>query len=415
MTCTMESNAKRFKRAPLVAAIGAAMGLIAAGAVHAEVVVGNQAGWELSFDGSVNAFLVTENPDATPANVNGGTISDDQSSSRIRTGLLPAVFAFNVRTPTTNGLKGAARFGFYPQIQNANTKNAFGSQLDLRQAYFTVDGNFGQVMAGRNISLFLGKNILTDMTLFGVGVEGGVSGGGTTLGRIGYGYVYPQFNAQIRYTTPDMNGFKLAVGAFDPSQIASAGVAATQTKTPRFEGELSWVTNPNPNNKIEAWVNGMTQKADFTPGSGFSGSVTANGVGGGVQWTINNWSLLASGYTGKALGTTLMLDTDSLDPTGKERDDKGYLAQVTFNPIPSTKIGVSYGLSQADETSAEQAIRLGGGVAQLNKQKSTTVGVYHDINSWLKVVAEYTTAKNEWFNGASQKTNIVSVGTFFSF
>ena len=37
------------------------------------------------------------------------------------------------------------------------------------------------------------------MTLFGVGADAG-GGGGTTLGRIGFGYVYPDFNASFRYT-----------------------------------------------------------------------------------------------------------------------------------------------------------------------------------------------------------------------
>src|SRR2546422_10814517 len=55
------------------------------------------------------------------------------------------------------------------------------------------------------------QNILNDMTLFGVGAVGIVDGstatgqaaqgGGTTLGRIGYGYIYPNFNAQVTYST----------------------------------------------------------------------------------------------------------------------------------------------------------------------------------------------------------------------
>ena len=43
-------------------------------------------------------------------------------------------------------------------------------------------------------------NILNDQTLFGVG-GGGIDPSGTTLGRIGYGYIYPNFVAQITYST----------------------------------------------------------------------------------------------------------------------------------------------------------------------------------------------------------------------
>jgi hypothetical protein len=38
-------------------------------------------------------------------------------------------------------------------------------------------------------------------TLFGIGATGGQFSGGTTLGRIGFGYIYPQFKAQMTYST----------------------------------------------------------------------------------------------------------------------------------------------------------------------------------------------------------------------
>ena len=75
---------------------------------------------------------------------------------------------------------------------------------------------------------------------------------------------------------------------------------------------------------------------------------------------------------------------------------------------------MSYGESAADETGAEQAVRLGGGVAQLDTQSSWTGGVYYDVNKWLKLVAEYTRADNDWFGGADQSSDIVTVGTFFT-
>ena len=38
----------------------------------------------------------------------------------------------------------------------------------------------------------------------------------TTLGRIGTGYIYADWNGQIAYTTPNMNGFQLTVGVMQP-------------------------------------------------------------------------------------------------------------------------------------------------------------------------------------------------------
>ena len=52
------------------------------------------------------------------------------------------------------------------------------------------------------------------MTLLGVGSQGAVGTAGgttTTLGRIGTGYIYADWNGQIAYTTPNMNGLSLTL------------------------------------------------------------------------------------------------------------------------------------------------------------------------------------------------------------
>ena len=112
------------------------------------------------------------------------------SHSVIRTGLLPSIFAFNVKSPTINGVDYGARIGLYPQIQNTGTRTGFGPirfglfsggsvpRFDIREVFMTADGCFGQVLAGRALNLFEGKNILTDMTLIGVGVPLNMTGGG---------------------------------------------------------------------------------------------------------------------------------------------------------------------------------------------------------------------------------------------
>jgi len=389
-------------------AVGCACAIALAPA-SAEVIVGGNNGWEVSFDGSVNGFVVNESQDSTPANTVGGNLADNQDSTRIRTGLLPAVFGFNVRSPIVDGLRGSARIGMYPQIQNSNTKNQFGSQIDLREAYFKVEGNFGEVQVGRSLSIFQAKNLLTDMTLFGVGVQGGVKGGGTTLGRIGYGYIYANFNANIRYTTPNYDGFQATAGIFDPSQI-KGDVAATETDTPRFEAEVSYAKQLGAG-KFQTWLSGMSQSAETTDGN----SVRASGVAYGVQYSMDmGLDLLASGYTGKALGSTLMLDTDSLDSLGEERDNDGFILQAAYTFNGKTKVGLSYGESNADETSADRSVRLSSGSRQIAAQSSVTFGVYHDVNKWLKIAAEYSRVKNEWHGeGNDQEADVISLGGFF--
>ena len=190
-------------------------------------------GWSFSVDGNVNAFYVYST--GKNANLASGQTARTSTgeNTRIQTGLLPSKFGFGVQGPASNGVQLRGYFALYPQIQNNNTKTARGAQVDMREIYSAASGDFGEVLFGRTLSLFQRNAIVQDMTLFGVGATAdNTNNGGTTLGRIGFGYVYPDFNASFRYTTPSYNGTTLSVGIYDPSAI-KAGTAngAEATKT----------------------------------------------------------------------------------------------------------------------------------------------------------------------------------------
>ena len=385
------------------------------------LTIAKEDGWELSLDGMVNVFGMWQTGDEMPSGTNvafdtlGGA---EEDSWRLRSGFLPAILAVNVKSPPIGGLQMGARVGLYPNVQNANTKNSFSSQIDLREAYCTVESansDYGQFLIGKALSLFLQSNTLTEMSLLGVGVQGGVSSGGTSLGRIGYGYVYPQFNVQARYTTPEINGCKVALAVYDPSKIVGQGVSATKTTTPRVEFEMSYEGDLD-DFHIKAWGNGLYQEADFTGAQ--DGSVDAWGLGGGLLMGYHGFTLMGSGFSGEALGMSFMLDTDSLDPVGTEREIYGFIIQGTYefdNPLGHTKIGLNYGQNTVDETSYEKTLRHSGGTAEIKEQSSWLFGIYHDFNSYLKIVAEYTHAENEWFNSKDRDADVISLGTIFSF
>src|SRR5919198_877105 len=148
-------------------------------------------GWKFTFAGNVNVFWVFTSDENGPSN------------SSVRTGLLPA-FATFAATGKEAGMDLGVHVGFGNQIQNnAGAHDQFGTQIDLRQVFLTIGLKGGsQILAGRELGLYQRQNILNDMTLYGVGAVGDPQGGGTTLGRIGYGYIYPNFNAQITYSSP---------------------------------------------------------------------------------------------------------------------------------------------------------------------------------------------------------------------
>uniref|UniRef100_A0A831UJ61 Outer membrane channel n=1 Tax=Geobacter metallireducens TaxID=28232 RepID=A0A831UJ61_GEOME len=418
------------KKSGIVAAV--LLGGLSAGTAQAGFVVGGENGWQFTTDGFINVFGTYEMIEKKPDGVTGGNLNGDlptgQSSQqfRVRTGLLPVGIGFNIKSPTIKEVDYAVRLGLYPQVQNnGGSRTDLAPNIDFREIYFTADGKFGQFLAGRAINLYQSKNILTDMCLFGVGVVGPVPSG-PTMGHIGYGYLYPNFGAQFRYTTPDMDGVKVAFSVNDTNDIG----AATKRNIPRLEAEVSYATTFE-GGKMQAWLEGLYQTAGFSssptvvparvnpdgtttpqttvPAIRSGGHATSVGGAIGGQVFLGGLELLASGYGGRALGMLGMQGADATDAAGKERYNWGFLAQTTYQLNPEWKIGVNYGQSRAEETDQDKADAL----SHIKMQQAAVGMVTYSINKNWQVMAEYTWAQDKWFNGATQDGNMIAVGTFF--
>ncbi|RNC68480.1 MAG: hypothetical protein ED859_10215 [Desulfuromonadales bacterium] len=388
------------------------LGGLSAGTAQAAFVVGGENGWQFTTDGFINVFATYESLERKPDGVTGGQLNGDlptdQASQqfRVRTGLLPVGIGFNIKSPTINGVDYAVRLGLYPQIQNnGGSRTDLAPNIDFREIYFTADGKFGQFLAGRAINLYQSKNILTDMSLFGVGVVGPVTSG-PTMGHIGYGYLYPNFGAQFRYTTPDLSGVKVAFSVNDTNDIGSA----TERNIPRLEAEVSYATTFT-GGKMQAWLEGLYQTAGFTNSSPIrpGGHATSVGGAGGVQVFLGGLELLASVYGGQALGMLGMQGGDATDAVGKERKNWGFLAQTTYQLNPEWKFGINYGQSRALATDADDA----DSVSHIKLQHAAVAAITYSINKNWQVMAEYTWAQDKWFNGSHQNGNMGAVGTFF--
>ena len=466
--------ATRIKKTKLATAVATAVvGLGLSAAANAVVVVGGDNGWEVSFDGNINAFFVQGNNDAgwsglglnapvskTNAlgqftgqsgfgtNNGNGTFTNANSvnTSRVTSGFLPAFFSFNVKSPTVNGMTGTARFSFAPQITNGNTKNQLyagpplangissgiqGSSIDMREVLVNLQGGFGTVSFGRTLSIFGRQAMLKDMTLFGVGVANG-QGGAMNGGRIGRGYTYPNFNARFSYKTPNFSGFQGEFGIFDPSieQLNSSAGLLDQTQIPRFEGELTF-TQAFSGGSVQGWVDGLYQEIKNS-NKGAADHVTVGGWGMGAEAKMAGFGLTGYYYDGNGLGRSLQFvggTACNTAPSGleaigshcEEANNFGYYVQGTYTFNGKTKLGISYGESNEDAF-RDPVILATAGEMQMRDVKLSmwTVGVYHDVNSWLKVIAEYSKAKNDFganviskANGAQTESDTFSVGSFF--
>jgi hypothetical protein len=336
-------------------------------------------GWSFQFAGNVNAFWVfTKQNNSGPAN------------SSVRTGLLPAFATFEARGKEA-GMNLAVHFGFAPQINNGTAGNGslhdqFGAQIDMRQVYLTIGGDWGQILAGRELALFSRQNILNDMTLFGVGAvgigPGNTQGGGTTLGRIGYGYLYPNFNAQLTYSTKGGTPGQLSIGLFQPSGLQ--GSAYAFTTIPRLEAEFTY-NQKTGRNKWLGWLGGTWQTTKNAPTGG--NSVSSIGGTAGVRGDFSDLSVVVSAYIGKGLGTTLQFSAiagGGVAASGVDlrKSDGGY-AQVTYKVAPKTTVGFSWGFSRLvnDQTGD-------GNTAVRSNVYDYTIGIYHQWTKSLKLVFE---------------------------
>src|SRR2546425_1404797 len=271
-----------------------AVALLLPATANAQLTMQMSNGWAFTFAGNVNVFWsFTKQANSGPSN------------SNIRTGLLPTFATFEARGKEA-GFNLGIHFGFAPQIQNFDgAHDQFGTQIDMRQVYLTVGGAWGQILAGRELSLFGRQNIVNDMTLYGVGAVGigqaNTQGGGTTLGRIGYGYIYPNFNAQVTYTSKPGTPAQLSVGLFQPSRNVGGYIYTT---IPRVEAEVTW-NHKSGNSKWLVWGGGLWQstKNGFAPGAN-----TLSSFGGtlGIKGDISDLSVVVNGYIGKGIGTFLM-------------------------------------------------------------------------------------------------------------
>jgi hypothetical protein len=335
-----------------------------------------------STDGSFNTFYVYHDDDS------------GQSQSRVKMGFLPNWIGFNF-SKTIGDVTYGGRSSFWVTINDSDA-NLTETGIDVRQFYGTVDASWGQVLFGKDFTLFNRSNIFLDEILQGFGKTGGVPGidaNGVSFGNIGSGYTYPLPSAQITYRTPAMAGFKLAVGLIDPSRTSGAGGEET---VPRIEGELTYNYGFE-NGSLTAWTGFLTQKSENA-----TGDVNSRGFSYGVQAKFAGFSLTGSGFTGEGIGKVLGpgFPVDALVEAGDEVDSSGFLVQGSYT-FDKVRVAASYGKSELDT-----AVKL---------EDETVIGaVFYSINDYLKLAAEYS-IQTITTGGSDNDIKTIALGAVLNF
>ena len=392
--------------------LAATLGVLAflSAPANAAVVLGGADGWEVSYGGFINLFYTQSDFERNDTNA-----APDEDSAHLNEGLLPSFHTMTVKTPEVNGLRGTGQITFAVDSSSEkgsrlNKSGLFGttSNIDMREVFFNVSGDFGTISAGRTLALFMRQAILKDYTLFGMGAMAGPDGGGTGLGRIGYGYVYPDFRTRFAYTTPDMGGFQLTVGIFDPQEPLGPNSAyGSETDTPQFQAEATYNSSFE-GGSFSGWAGFLWQEQEITGSpAGGTGDVESVGWNIGAEVTASGFNVGGHYYDGDALDT-LLFNTGALGGFGcnatacKEADNDGFYIQAGYTFNGTTKVGGGYGESRQDAN-------MTYGISPVQTEL-WTVGVYHDVNSWLKVVAEYGNYESTLLN--QKDVDTFSIGGF---
>jgi hypothetical protein len=364
--------------------------------------------WTVDIGGNVNAYYTNTNY--------SGSLSQNNTNT-IQTGLLPTALAIGAKT-RQNDLDVAVQFSFWTGINASSGDNLNGSgasngglgynSLNIRQSFLSFgDASWGTIKAGRDLGVFGSDAILSDMTLLGVGSNGGATGS-STLGRIGSGYLYADWLAQFQYQTPNWNGFQVtvavqeALGQTTNNELGYAGKATYDFAANDVTGRV--------------WVGGVTSKRNNTFGASATAAQTAGNqidadameIGAkvayqgaelvGYYFDGNNMDGGVGQFPATAYGGTTLVSANIADT----KNSGGYVQATYKLPGVGTKLGASWGLNNIGAASREAYI----------------VGAYHPLTKSVNLVAEYNNLETDTgAAGANQtgKARTVSLGAILFF
>jgi len=281
----------------VAASILAAMGTSA----HA---IGFKAGdWEMDISGSVNAYYTSTACDTVGSGgagvvvANGTTLNvcgqagTGQDTNNVQNGLLPGFIVFTAKTKQSGyDISGTISIDPGTSVDDGTFSGGRGQSVGDNRRVFLTFGNesLGTFKFGRDIGLF-GKNaILNDMSLLAVGGGAGLNGAiNTTLGGIGQGYIYTQFQPQMTYTAPAMGNLTLSGGIFQPIQGTTA-VGADGSRDTGFQGMATYSLGDNG----KLWAALINQSRDTAANqsdtNGFEAGTTIEFRATGAWWVTTS-------------------------------------------------------------------------------------------------------------------------------
>ncbi len=376
------------------------------GVVTQSHAVSWQAGdWTLGLGGNVNAFYTHTQCDDGDLSSGGTTLAGlacptDGNKQSVSNGLLPASLNFSAET-NQNGFDISSHINVYYGIasQGGTGSDALAfSTVDARQVYLTFGNeNLGTFKFGRDFGLFAFDAIINDMSLLGAGSAfTSADPGHTTLGGLGFGYVYTDRLAQMNYTTPKMGGFQGTIGIFNPMDgLVEGGSQALGESSVGYhmKGSYSW------DGSMPGMVSATFISQDVDVGTESS---QIRGYDLFAKIGIGDFGLAGYFFDGQGMSSLALggLVFPGFAADGTEEESSGYYLQGTYS-FGNTKVGLHWSESEQEEVTEVENERM-------------TLGVYHNLTPSLTLLGEYNQQKST-LDAGDDETSSINVGAILFF
>ena len=405
----------RVSRKRASALLLSALASIWAGAARAEVKLVEAGGWTVTSDGRVNAFVShvwgENRPDGlgnlnwvgfNESNSSGQADSDDKlRKTKIRSGYVPSTLAFNFRKQVSENLKLSSRVEVGIQITNIDPSFiADPTWMEPRSVYLDIAGNWGSLRAGRDMSLFPRSNLYMNYELghgYGLGFPCAYERMfGGACGHVGFGTLWPDYRAQITYTTPKLgNIVQASLGVFDPRSIPTYNW--DQTPLPRFEAEVVASYDFREGWSVKAWGNGFHQRIGTSADIMDPTTMTAErqdftqdayGLGGGLQAALGPVKAGFSGYTGQGMDAFTVMTFNPIyigqgnaipSHERRFRPTRGFLVEASFT-LGKTWIMAGFGQARFDRIDSDIPIDTIDAFPLVRSHTGISAGLFHRID-----------------------------------
>ncbi|HXN34480.1 MAG TPA: hypothetical protein VN894_21610, partial [Polyangiaceae bacterium] len=195
-----------------------------------------------------------------------------------------SIFGFTAYKEISQDFKVTARVALWMNAAGSRTQNVSGL-VDPRELYGKIEGRWGSLLGGSDLSLFGRGGILIDYRIaheYGLGYPCGIrDASGGACGMVGFGAPFPGYNPAFVYSTPNLAGIQLSIGAYDPATIDNASL--NRAPLPRVEGELKYEYKE----AIRVFANGFWQVLE--------GTVQNTTTGGEKDLHVEGWGVQAGG------------------------------------------------------------------------------------------------------------------------